>query len=533
MITLYLIVLAVSWVLMRILKQFEPEKLKKLTGLFAVLSIPGLLIPMYYLHLFDDRVWYYEFRSIRFIEVLAVLTVPFFYTIWSVLPKLKKWICLILFSLLTLPFLKHIVTPLDFRGLENRVVEGITLQSAASTCGPSSMATLLRARGIEMSEQEAARQCRTTLTGTEVWHIKRYLDRLGIGSKFIIDRESAPLYPAMAGVVTEKGFGHFISILDRTGEKYITGDPLVGREEIDASEIQKRFKFTGFYLKLWETEKGMAVNGFWEDVRTGKYPRIDLPDPYMEGACGQYFRHANPLVENFRDKVSIYLGDWEVDARVVPRKDFPNMDFREFTANTIRMRNACWDSRPNAPEFILEERFPFLSKPDEWDKTNFMADFSTPPATPVEYFWKVFNFNTLMWDWPAISEKILKKEVPESYIYGRSPHGTRFPARIFTEVWPGIKYYEVYGVLDTALAGLRKMPDLAQGISRGQFIKIITWDLNLLSDICQKYETFGRAVLPGAEDVVTRTEVEMNDGNFRSVFLETTAFYYAFYMSTS
>ena len=37
----------------------------------SILCIPGGLFPVYYLHLFDDAKWFYEFRSIPFIEITA------------------------------------------------------------------------------------------------------------------------------------------------------------------------------------------------------------------------------------------------------------------------------------------------------------------------------------------------------------------------------------------------------------------------------------------------------------------------------
>jgi len=56
--------------------------------------------------------------------------------------------------------------------------------------------------------------------------------------------------PAIVGVRLNQvgGAGHFIAILSRHQEKFVVGDPLVGREELSTSELNERYTFTGFYL---------------------------------------------------------------------------------------------------------------------------------------------------------------------------------------------------------------------------------------------------------------------------------------------
>jgi len=57
-------------------------------------------------------------------------------------------------------------------------------------------------------------------------------------------------YPAIVGVRLggPKGAGHFIAILGKDQDKYIVGDPLTGREDLDASQLQDRYFFTGFSM---------------------------------------------------------------------------------------------------------------------------------------------------------------------------------------------------------------------------------------------------------------------------------------------
>jgi hypothetical protein len=38
--------------------------------------------------------------------------------------------------------------------------------------------------------------------------------------------------------------------VDNSGELYITGDPLVGREEVSTGDITRKFDFTGFFMEI-------------------------------------------------------------------------------------------------------------------------------------------------------------------------------------------------------------------------------------------------------------------------------------------
>ena len=155
-----------------------------------------------------------------------------------------------LIALVTLPYLKHILTPLDYDAINNKIVDGVTIQSAQSTCGPSSLASILRTVGIEKTEQEIARSCYTTATGTEVWNIKKYLKDIGVRSEYVIDEELMPQWPAIAGVMMGDMYGHFVAVLDKKGGQYIIADPLTGKKVIAEKDVKRELNFTGFYLKI-------------------------------------------------------------------------------------------------------------------------------------------------------------------------------------------------------------------------------------------------------------------------------------------
>ena len=55
---------------------------------------------------------------------------------------------------------------------------------------------------------------------------------------------------AFAGVSLggEEGVGHFITVLDHTGEGYVIADPLRGRLVLSPDEARRRYHFTGFFM---------------------------------------------------------------------------------------------------------------------------------------------------------------------------------------------------------------------------------------------------------------------------------------------
>jgi len=175
---------------------------------------------------------------------------PLFAVISVHLKRVRVLFLLGFTALATLPYVKHLGSQLDTSLLQNKVKNGITMQTSSGTCGPSAVASLLRARGIEITEKEVAEHCHTTQSGTEVWHIKRYLKSICIESEFIIDKNISPPYPAIAGINVFNLFGHFICILSFEDGKYSIGDSMYGRKVLPASSAKNHIDFTGFYLKL-------------------------------------------------------------------------------------------------------------------------------------------------------------------------------------------------------------------------------------------------------------------------------------------
>ena len=138
------------------------------------------------------------------------------------------------------------------------------MQSSESSCGPASAATLLRLAGVTATEQEIARASYTTRRGTENWYLIRTMRRLGLQVDYRIqaaDVNALP-YPAIVGVRLNGsiGPGHFIAVLGKSGDKYIMGDPMRGREEVEAKELLHRYYFTGFSMVAEIPKAGNIVS---------------------------------------------------------------------------------------------------------------------------------------------------------------------------------------------------------------------------------------------------------------------------------
>ncbi len=234
------------------------------TVLFAVLGAllasPAVLFAAYYLHLFDRAEWFYELRAARFTEILGGgIGFPAGY-LWRALRSGRYASGVLaggavpavaLLCLLT-PYSKSVLLPINPATMQDRWSDDICLQSTTSTCGPACVATLLRARGQDITERQIARESYSCASGTENWYMARALRRRSIAVDFLVvePQPDALKYPAIAGVKLggEQGLGHFIAILGRTGEEYTIGDPLEGRLVVSLDEARRRYHFTGFLM---------------------------------------------------------------------------------------------------------------------------------------------------------------------------------------------------------------------------------------------------------------------------------------------
>ena len=225
-----------------------------------VIGAPGLIFAAYYLKIFNEPIWLYRWRSVPFSELSASgigFLMGYLQQKFAGKLKLSRVGKKILFPVLLLmvvagPYLKPIFRPIKNSQYHEKWSEGVCLQSTDSTCGPASAVTLLRARGQNVTEKELAMDAFTSISGTENWYLNRALKKRGLTIEYkkTSVQPSELYFPAMAGVrlAAPNGSGHFIAILDRQGENYIVGDPLIGRLTLTLEQLKSDYYFTGFFM---------------------------------------------------------------------------------------------------------------------------------------------------------------------------------------------------------------------------------------------------------------------------------------------
>ena len=179
------------WLGMTLQRRTQSRVLRLLVVLIgAVIAVPGFLLVAYYTHLFDSAGWFYAFRMTRFSEIsmcgLGWIT-GFVYS-WIDPETLggKLFWPAALFALVSVPFIKPVLDPIDLDKLQDRCPGGVCLQTTYSTCGPASSASLLQTFGQDASEQQLARESFTSKGGTEIWYLARAFRRRGFRTNFVI-----------------------------------------------------------------------------------------------------------------------------------------------------------------------------------------------------------------------------------------------------------------------------------------------------------------------------------------------------------
>lgn len=217
-------------------------------------AIPGVLFVVYYFHVLDSCVWFYQFRSVLGTELLASGIGLSAGIIASLGKKVKlfsrPFILALLVITVSIPHLKPILAPLDYSALVDTREDIFFQQTSNATCGPACAATILAYYQMPVKEAEIAKDSYTYIGGTEIWYLVRALRNRGLTCEFKIQNKKPYTlpYPAIAGI--NIGAGHFITIVDKVNNEYIIGDPLVGKIVVDEDEIHQRVNFTGFFLEV-------------------------------------------------------------------------------------------------------------------------------------------------------------------------------------------------------------------------------------------------------------------------------------------
>ena len=224
-----------------------------LSGILALIS---LVIPLAYLSdIVGANPQYAQFRAYPYTEMMVILSAPLVGIVNGRLTSKKPnrlYTCLCLMATLvyiSLPFLKPIIRPLQ-HNLNNQWKDAVAIQTTASTCGPSSLATILKYYGKEDTEANIAAHAYTSASGSENWYLARYAKSQGFSYQFLQEPELAKVpTPAIIGVRLGNA-GHFIVLLAHKNGQFEVADPLSGKEILSLAQFNHKYHYTGFVLYI-------------------------------------------------------------------------------------------------------------------------------------------------------------------------------------------------------------------------------------------------------------------------------------------
>ncbi len=126
----------------------------------------------------------------------------------------------------------------------------VCLQKTGYTCVAASAVTMLRAVGIESTETEMARLCRTEIGGgatdsRAMWGLQEKLEGTGWKVRYdLTDLKglAAIRKPCMVQVGWGFFLAHMVTVLEVTESEIVLGDPLRGRTQMPASDFLATWK---------------------------------------------------------------------------------------------------------------------------------------------------------------------------------------------------------------------------------------------------------------------------------------------------
>ena len=221
-------------------------------GAFAVLAIPSLLFAVYYLHVLSERAWFYTFRSWTGTEFLVVFLGCTGGAAASLLHRFLLGVPLFaVIAVAVVPYVKPLMMPIPDSLFHEHWQDEVCLQSTPSTCGPASVSTIMKQLGGAPSEKATARAAHSYAGGTEAWYLARYVRSQGFRARFDFRETFTPSVgvPAVVGVRLGSA-GHFIAVLEVSGDRVTVADPLRGKERLSLAEFYRRYEFTGFHMVI-------------------------------------------------------------------------------------------------------------------------------------------------------------------------------------------------------------------------------------------------------------------------------------------
>ena len=248
MIVILVPLFGMSWVLGHVTRKTPYNHLAA-----AVIFVISMLNGLHYVHVFDQSIVYYQFRSLEIADYLPALSgyaLGYFVAHFRGLVYAPFKAIAIAASLyaMFLPVAKEITNPLILYGAPRFVVNGVLVQRTNSTCGPCSLAVILDSYGISKSEDEIAMASRTSASGTELWYLARYARSLGFRAEFRFDNGTV-FESSIIGIRLGQT-GHFVAVLRVDGNEVLIHDSTSGLKTISFQDLRGRFQYSGISLLI-------------------------------------------------------------------------------------------------------------------------------------------------------------------------------------------------------------------------------------------------------------------------------------------
>jgi ABC-type bacteriocin/lantibiotic exporter with double-glycine peptidase domain len=128
---------------------------------------------------------------------------------------------------------------------------GVVEQSAANTCGPAVLATLLGWRGSEVSESALASRAKLHTEGVTLAEFERLSAEVGLPGQWLRARDTAGLagLPAPSVVHLNDSFGHFAIFLGTATDFVLLADPARGRVLVPKSRFLRDWTRKAFVFR--------------------------------------------------------------------------------------------------------------------------------------------------------------------------------------------------------------------------------------------------------------------------------------------
>lgn len=233
-----------------------PHRRAVLMGGSLFLALISFIIPItYVIGTIGENPTYAEFRAYPYTELLVVLFAPCAGVINGLItnkkanPVLTSLCLMVMVLYVSSPFIKPLIRPLQ-KNLQNKWQDNVAIQSTGSTCGPSSLATILNYYGKQDTEANIAQHAYTSSSSTENWYLARYAHSQGFDYQFltVAKLDQVPT-PSIIGV--RLGYiGYFIVLLGTKNGLYEIADSLSGRAFLTERQFNQKYRYTGFALHI-------------------------------------------------------------------------------------------------------------------------------------------------------------------------------------------------------------------------------------------------------------------------------------------